>query len=202
MVDAQVRSYVLAWINSNRNKWRNKKMKKNLENSKFDGNYIHPSFKYGVNLKIGKYCHIYPKVQVGDNCNIRSYVELRNGTIIGDDCYIDSGVRSSGECIIGSRVTLRYNAIIAKGTKIIDDVFISPQLMTENLNHKGESIGGAQIGVGLWTRRTPFRVFIGTNVTLAAGISICPGVIIGSKANVRKSITKPGVYLGNPARKI
>ena len=155
-----------------------------------------------MNLKIGKYCHIYPEVQVGDNGHIRSYVELRNDTIIGDDCYIDSGVRSSGECIIGSRVTLRYDSIIAKRTKIMDDVFIAPQLMTENINHLGVPVGGAQIGVGVWDREKPFRVFIGTNVTLAAGITICPNVVIGSKANVRKSITEPGVYLGNPARKL
>ena len=170
--------------------------------SKFVGNYVDPSFKYGENLQIGKFCHIYPEVQVGDNCHIRSYVELRNDTIIGDNCYIDSGVKSSGECSIGSRVTLRYDSIIAKKTKIMDDVFIAPQLMTENLNHKGESVGGAQIGVGAWDREKPFRVFIGTNVTLAAGITICPDVVIGTKANVRKSITEPGIYLGNPARKI
>ena len=155
-----------------------------------------------MNLKLGKYCHIYPEVQVGDNCTIRSYVELRDDTLIGDDCYIDSGVRSSGACSIGSRVTLRYDSIIAKWAKIMDDVFIAPQLMTENLNHKGESIGGAHIGVGKWDRKNSFRVFIGTNVTLAAGISICPDVVIGSKANVRKSITEPGIYLGSPARKL
>jgi len=168
-------------------------MKKNLENSKFDGNYVHPSFKSGVNLKIGKYCHIHPEVQVGDNCNIRSYVELRNGTIIGDDCYIDSGVKSSGECRIGNGVTLRYDSIIARGVEIGDNTFIAPQLMTENLDHKGTPIGGAKIGSGC---------FIGTNVTLSAGIRICNGAIIGTKANVRKDIIEKGVYIGNPARKV
>jgi len=72
--------------------------------------------------------------------------------------------------------------------------------MTENLDQNGTEIGGAKIGVGKWDKKTEYRVFIGTNVTLAAGITICPGAIIGSKANVRKSITVPGVYVGNPAR--
>ncbi len=170
--------------------------------TKFIGNYIHPSIQYGKNLKVGKFNHIYEGVVLGDDVTVKSYVELRPDTIIGDRVYLDSGVKTSGECRIGNDVKLRYDSIIAKGCVIEDDVFIAPQLMTENLNHKGEPVGGAHIGIGVWSKKKQFRVFIGTNVTLAAGITICPDVVIGSKANVRKSITEPGVYIGNPARKI
>jgi len=163
-------------------------------------NIIHPSFEYGENVKIGEFNHIHENVVVGNNVEIKSHTELKPHTIIGDDCYIDSGVKTSGECWIGDNVTLRYDAIIAKGTVIEDHVFVSPQLMTENLNHRGEPKGGAHIGTGEWNHETEYRVFIGTNITLAAGIEICSGTIIGSKANVRKSITEPGVYIGNPAR--
>ncbi len=168
----------------------------------FVGNHVHLNFKYGLGLKIGKFCHIHEDVHVGDNVTFRSYVELRPNTVIGDDCYIDSGVKTSGDCVIGDDVTLRYDAIIAKGVRIYDNVFISPQFMSENFNHKGEAIGGAHIGTGKWDRKTKYRVFIGTDVTLAAGIEIVSGTIIGSKANVRKSILTPGVYYGNPARRI
>lgn len=163
-------------------------------------NIIHPNFEHGNNFKIGEFNHIHENVVVGDNVEIRSHVELRPETIIGDDCYVDSGVKSSGECEIGNDVSLRYDAIIAKGTVIEDHIFISPQLMMENLNHRGEAMGGAHIGIGEWNHETKYRVFIGTNVTLAAGIEICSGTIIGSKANVRKSITEPGIYVGNPAK--
>jgi len=169
---------------------------------KFLGNYIHPSFKHGKNLKIGKYNYIHEGVTVGDDVTIRSYVELRKDTVIGDRCYVDSGVKSSGKCEIGDNVTLRYDSIIAMGVKIEDGVFISPQLMTENLNHRGEAIGGVHIGTGAWNHETKYRVFIGTNVTLAAGIEICSGTIIGSKTNVRKSILEPGTFVGNPARRL
>jgi UDP-3-O-[3-hydroxymyristoyl] glucosamine N-acyltransferase len=169
---------------------------------RFVGNHVHPSFKSGVNLEMGKFNHIYEGVEVGDNVKIKSYVELRTDTVIGDDCYLDSGVKSSGQNRVGDRVTLRYDSIIARGVIIEDDVFISPQFMTENLNHKGEEVGGAYIGTGEWDRKTKYRVFIGTDVTLAAGIEICSGAIIGSKANVRNSITELGVYVGNPARRL
>jgi UDP-2-acetamido-3-amino-2,3-dideoxy-glucuronate N-acetyltransferase len=155
-------------------------------------NLIASDFKAGNNFKIGGFCHIYPNVRVGHGVSIRSYVELREGTVIGDDCYIDSGVKSSGNCIIGNKVIIRYDSIIARGVTIDDNTFISPQLMTENLNTKREEIGGAKIGK---------NVFIGTDVTLASGIKICDDVIIGTKSNVRKSITRVGVYIGNPAKR-
>jgi len=157
------------------------------------GNSVAPDFVHGDNFKIGKYCVIEEGVVVGDNCTVKNYVELRKGTIIGDDCYIDSRVSSSGECRIGNRVTVRYSSILARGVVLEDDVFIAPQLMTENLDHQRNPIGGAYIERG---------VFVGTNVTLSSGIRICEGAVIGTKANVRKSVTEPGVYVGNPARKL
>lgn len=169
---------------------------------RFVGNFVDPSFEYGKDLRIGAFNHIHEGVRIGDYVTIMSYVELRKGTVVGDRCYIDSFVKSSGQNRIGDRVTLRYDSIIARGVIIEDDVFISPQLMTENINHKGEEIGGAHIGTGEWDRETKYRVFVGTNVTLAAGIEICSGTIIGSKANVRKSIKEPGIYVGNPARRL
>lgn len=164
-------------------------------------NVIAGNFKHGANFEIGEFCHIHEDVEVGHNVKLRSHVELRPKTVIGDGCYVDSVVRSSGKNKTGNNVVLRYGSIIARGTIIHDDVYISPQLMTENVNRFGNQVGGAEIGVGEWNpQRTKWRVFVGTNVTLASGIKIVSNVIIGSKANVRKSILKSGVYVGNPAR--
>lgn len=156
-------------------------------------NVISSDLEVGEGFKIGAFCHIHSRVRIGRGVTLRSYVELREGTVIGDRCYLDSGVKTSGKCIIGNNVTLRFDSIIARGVEIGEGTFVSPQLMTENLDHHGKEIGGAKIGK---------NVFIGTNVTLASGITICDGAIIGSKSNVRKSITEPGVYIGNPARKV
>jgi len=163
-------------------------------------NRIAQDFIHGDDFSIGEFNLIEENVRVGDKVTLKNYVELRKGTVIGDGCYLDSGVSSSGYNLIGDRVRIRFKSILARGVIIEDDVFISPKLMTENLNHKGEEIGGAHIGAGEWDRKTRYRVFIGTDVTLASGIEICSGVIIGSNSNVRKSILEPGVYMGNPAR--
>ena len=118
-------------------------------------------------------------------------VEIRKNTKFGSDCYIDSGVKSSGNAVIGNDVTLRYDAIIARGCVIGNNCYLCPQVMTNNLNHKREQIGGAHVGDDC---------FIGTNATLAAGIVIATGVVVGSKAFVTKDCPEEnGIYIGMPA---
>ena len=75
-------------------------------------------------------------------------VELRTDTKVGVDCYIDSGVKSSGRNRVGDRVVLRYDSIIARGCDVGDDAYICPQVMTNNLNHLREEVGGAHVGKG------------------------------------------------------
>lgn len=157
-------------------------------------NIIACDFKPGKNFEIGHFCVIHGGVIVGDNVTIKSYVELRPGTVIGDNCYIDSGVRSSGKNRIGNDVTLRYGAIIARGCIIGDGCYICPQVMTNNVDHYGEQIGGARLGK---------NCFVGTNTTLGAGIEVAPDTVIGAKALVLKDILEPGgTWVGIPAKRI
>ena len=45
------------------------------------------------------------------------------------------------------------------------------------------------------------HVSIGTNATVLP-VSICDNVVIGAGAVVTKDITEPGLYAGNPAKKL
>ncbi|MBK7855417.1 MAG: hypothetical protein IPJ79_11415 [Bacteroidetes bacterium] len=45
------------------------------------------------------------------------------------------------------------------------------------------------------------HVSIGTNATILP-VTICDNVVIGAGSVVTKSITQPGIYAGNPAKKI
>lgn len=139
------------------------------------------------------FCIIGEDCIIGYKTRIRSHVELRKKTIVGADCYVDSGVKSSGLNRIGNRVTLRYDAIIARGCDIGDDSYICPQVMTNNLDHNGQEVGGAKILPGC---------FIGTNSTIGAGITLAAKTIIGSKAMVTKDIDIAGVYIGVPAKRV
>ena len=45
------------------------------------------------------------------------------------------------------------------------------------------------------------NVYIGSNSTILP-VKICSNVVIGAGSVVTKDITKPGKYIGNPAKKI
>jgi acetyltransferase-like isoleucine patch superfamily enzyme len=45
------------------------------------------------------------------------------------------------------------------------------------------------------------HVSIGSNATILA-VSVCDHVVIGAGSVVTKDITVPGIYAGNPARKL
>jgi len=132
-------------------------------------------------------------IDIGEGTTINEYTVIRNNVKIGENCYIDSHCCFTGNSIIGHNVTIRNHSVIARGVEIGDDTFISPQFMTQNLNEDEKKVGGAKIGS---------CCFIGTNVTIKEGITICDNVTIGSKSYVNKDITEPGTYVGIPAKRI
>ena len=44
-------------------------------------------------------------------------------------------------------------------------------------------------------------ISIGSNATILP-VTICPNVVIGADAVVTKDINEPGVYIGNPAKRM
>ena len=152
---------------------------------------IEDGVRIGRDSIIGDFCIIRSGTTIGPETRVMNFVELREDTRIGVNCYIDSGVKSSGSCSVGDRVTIRYDAILARGCVIENDVYISPQVMFINVDPSGNAIGGALVGS---------NCFIGTNATIQAGVTICPGVVVGAKALVTRSLDQPGTYVGSPAR--
>jgi len=54
----------------------------------------------------------------------------------------------------------------------------------------------------LWrATRIGARVSIGSNATILP-VQICDDVVIGAGAVVTRNITQPGIYAGNPARRL
>jgi len=154
-------------------------------------NIIGADVKICEGVRIGHHNVIAEDCVIGAGTEIMSHVELRSRTVLGRDCYVDSAVKSSGKNEMGDNVTLRYASIIARGCLIKDNCYICPQVMTNNVDHKGNTVGGAHVGK---------ECFIGTQAVLGAGIRIARNVVVGSCSMVTKSIDMPGVYVGVPAR--
>lgn len=152
---------------------------------------IEEGVEIGDDVVIENYCILRSGVKIGRGTKLRSYIELRERTIIGEDCYIDSKVSSSGDCIVGNKVTLRYETILARGLEVSDNCYLSPRVMTNNLDDEMKAIGGAKIGK---------NCFVGTNAVLQYGIIIGENVTIGSMAFVNKDCEKNLTYVGIPAK--
>ena len=84
--------------------------------------------------------------------------------------------------------------------KIGDHCFISHGVMFINdLFKSGIPAGGDK---SKWnTTKIGSHVSIGTNATILP-VTICDNVVIGAGSVVTKNINEPGIYAGNPAKKM
>jgi len=103
---------------------------------------------------------------------------------VGQGAIIGSHVSLTCNIIIGDHANINPNSTIAHDCTIGNFFTASP---ATNIS------GNCKIGD---------RVYCGSNSSIKQGLSVCNDVIIGMGANVIKSICEPGVYFGNPARKI
>lgn len=117
-------------------------------------------------------CLIHPNATIGIE------VEIASGTVVMAGVVINSSSRIGKGCIINTSSSLDHD-------NIIDDfVHISP----------GANLAGAvKVGKGSW---------IGIGSVISNNITICALCNLGVGALVIEDITKTGLYIGIPARKI
>jgi len=149
----------------------------------------HPTFKqisirdvkFGKNVVIVEPSNIYG-CEIGDNTFIGPFVEIQKDVKIGKNCKVQS------HAFICELVEIGNNCFISHGAMFINDVF---------------SIGGPARGNRTLWKSTKIgnNVSIGTNATILP-VNICDNVVIGAGAVVTKDITSPGIYAGNPAKKL
>jgi len=138
-------------------------------------------------------------VDFGDNVKIVKPVNLY-GCQIGNDCFIGPFVEIQKDVIIGNNCKIQSHAFICSLVKIGDDCFISHGAMF--INDLFQSGGPAGGDTTKWkSTEIGSHVSIGTNSTILP-VRICDNVVIGAGTVVTKDITEPGIYVGNPARKI
>jgi len=135
----------------------------------------------GVNVKIVEPVNIYECI-IGDNTFIGPFVEIQKNVKIGKDCKIQS------HSFICELVSIGDNTFIGHGVMFINDTFSkgSPARGNKNL-WKSTTIGN--------------NVSIGSNATILP-VTICDNVVIGAGSVVTKDILNPGIYAGNPVRKL
>lgn len=138
-------------------------------------------------------------VRWGANVKVVEPVNLY-GCTIGDDCFIGPFVEIQKDVSIGRRTKIQSHSFICELVSIGEDCFIGHGVMFINdLFSNGGPAGGDR---GLWKSiRIGNKVSIGSNATILP-VSICDGTVIGAGSVVTKDIDEPGIYAGNPARKL
>ena len=148
--------------------------------------------KFGKNVTVEPYVVFGPKVKVGDNSHIKSFSHLQ-------------GTNIKKNVIVGPYARLREGTILEENTKIGNFVetkksSISKNSKVNHLSYIGDaSIGkNSNIGAGTITcnydgfkkskTKISSNVFIGSNTSLVAPISINQNSIVGAGSVITKNV--------------
>jgi acetyltransferase-like isoleucine patch superfamily enzyme len=138
-------------------------------------------------------------VDFGEDVKVMEPVNIY-GCKIDNHCFVGPFVEIQKDVRIGQRTKIQSHTFICELVTIGDDCFIGHGVMFINdLFAKG---GPARGDKSLWKEtKIGNNVSIGSNATILP-VNICDNVVIGAGAVVTKNITQPGVYAGNPAKKL
>ena len=155
--------------------------------------------KIGKNVTIDPYVVIGPKVKIGNNVIINSFSHL-------EDCKINNKVE------IGPYARLRPGTVLEEGSKIGNFVEVKKSIIgrkskVNHLSYIGDSELGKDVNIGAGTitcnydginkSKTKIKnnVFIGSNSSLVAPITINENSIVGAGSVITKTVRKKSLAL-------
>lgn len=143
--------------------------------------------------------HIKQDVVFGENVTVVEPVNIY-GCQLGSDVFIGPFVEIQKDVAIGARTKVQSHTFICELVTIGHDCFVGHGVMF--INDLFSEGGPARGDKSKWkSTQIGNHVSIGSNATILP-VTICDKVVIGAGAVVTKNITQPGVYAGNPAKKI
>jgi len=136
--------------------------------------------QFGENVTVVEPVNLYD-CKIGDNSFIGPFIEIQKGVEIGSNCKIQS------HSFICELVSIGNNCFIGHGVVFINDTMKTGPADGDRSKWKKTIIGN--------------NVSIGSNASILP-VSICNNVVIGAGSVVTKNIDEPGIYAGNPAKRI
>lgn len=119
---------------------------------------------------------------------------LGDRVFVGPFCEVQKGVT------IGARTRVQSHSFVCELVTIGEDCFVGHGVMF--VNDRFADGGPARGDTSKWEATTVGdRVSIGSNATIMP-VTICDDTVIGAGAVVTRSIDQPGIYAGNPARRL
>ena len=186
-------------LQKNQNKLRNKFIKLGVKMIAPETIFFSKDTKIGKNVVIDPYVVIGSKVNIGNNVKIFSFSHLEGSKIEND-------------VNIGPYARLRPGTILQKGSRVGNFVEVKKSKIGKNskvnhLSYIGDTIMGNSVNVGAGTitcnydgvkkNKTKIRnnVFIGSNSSLVAPITINENSIVGAGSVITKNVRTKSLAL-------
>ena len=183
----------------NQKKLRDKFMKLGVKMIGPETIFFSKDTKIGKNVTIEPYVVIGPNVKIGDKVIIKSFSHL-------ESCKIENYVE------IGPYARIRPETILKKGSKVGNFVEIKKSTVGKkskinHLSYVGDSDIGTSVNIGAGTitcnydgvnkNKTKIRdnVFIGSNTSLVAPVTINKESMVGAGSVITKNVRKKSLAL-------
>ena len=181
------------------NKLRNKFLGNGVKMSGPETIFFSKDTKIGKNVTIEPYVVIGKNVKIGNNVVIKSFSHL-------ESCKIENKVE------VGPYARIRPNTILKEGSKVGNFVEIKKSTVGKNskvnhLSYIGDSEIGRSVNIGAGTITCNYdgvkksktkikdKVFIGSNSSLVAPLTIEQESIIGAGSVITKNVKKKSLAL-------
>ena len=181
------------------NKLRDKFIKSGVKMMGPETIFFSNDTKIGKNVTIEPYVVIGSKVKIGNNVIIKSFSHLQS-------CKIENKVE------IGPYARIRPNTILKEGSKIGNFVEVKKSIIgkkskVNHLSYIGDSEIGKSVNIGAGTITCNYdgvkksktkikdKVFVGSNSSLVAPLTIGQESIIGAGSVITKSVKKKSLAL-------
>ena len=181
------------------NSLRNKFLKSGVKMIAPDTIYFSKDTKIGKNVTIEPYVVIGSKVKIGNGVNIKSFTHLEN-------CKVESSVE------VGPYARIRPGTILKEGSKVGNFVEIKKSIIgkkskVNHLTYIGDTSIGKSVNVGAGTitcnydgvkkNKTKIKdnVFIGSNSSLVAPLTLAENSIVGAGSVITKSVSRKSLAL-------
>ena len=184
------------------NKLRDKFLKKGVKMKGPETVFFSKDTKIGKNVEIEPYVVFADKVQIGNNVKILSFSHLE-------------GVKIDSNVSIGPYARLRPGTKIKSGSKIGNFVEVKKTTINQNskvnhLSYIGDAKVGRNVNIGAGTITCNYdgrkksktnikdKVFVGSNTSLVAPVTLNEKSVIGAGSVITKNVTKGSLALTRP----
>ena len=181
------------------NKLRNKFLKSGVKMTGPETIFFSIDTKIGKNVTIEPYVVIGKKVKIGNNVIIKSFSHL-------ESCKVENRVE------VGPYARIRPETILKEGSKIGNFVEVKKSIVgkkskVNHLSYIGDSKIGKVVNIGAGTITCNYdgikksktiikdKVFIGSNSSLVAPVTINSESIVGAGSVITKSVSKKSLAL-------